>query len=118
MAQLPTGWVYSTVVGAPGVAQIVIPAGGVGVSHVITDLTAEVLNTAGGLIQLAVQILDGATVSFQRNMITNAAAGVVDTTSFEVPFVLKGTNGTAMTIRFNASSPGIVEFVQAGGYDL
>ncbi|SRR6266498_1084401 len=118
---LPTEWSFSQQENQTGnIAQIVVPASGPTIRHVLTSFAARLTAVPpGGAVILEVYVFDGANLMFRKYMACSApAAGVfnVDTLNEEGPIV--GSPATALTVRFqNAAVVGIIEWVGAKGYD-
>ena len=99
-------------------------AGGAGVRHVLTDLSAVALTDAapGAVQRLFVRVRDGAsgagTILYERETVlgNSAAANVGPSLS---GLTIKGSPNTAMTVEFDiAGGASTYENVSAHGYDV
>ena len=85
-------------------AQIILPASA-GVSNVLKTLDAKIVNNAG-VVEVTVNVLDGATLVWQGFLYTSAANVADEITE---TFNIVGTAGNTMTIQFGGVTPTLYE---------
>lgn len=117
---LPSRWVVPLSAAVGVRASIVIP-GSLGISHVITHLTARVIDVSGaGAEGTDVSVLDGATTIFTWHLVTDSDAGpplTVDIDEFDNDITLVGLIGNSLTIQFPAGVPNTVQQLYITGFD-
>lgn len=123
MTNLPQTWQFHDVQFNTGViASIVIPAGR-GLSHVLTDLDASVIQPNFATLQYIVEVLDGALILFTRVLATGDSTGPPATVSADeysdTGLNLIGSTNTTMTVQFTGTGPATSsQQLVVKGYDL
>jgi hypothetical protein len=116
---LSTTWEFSSgPVAGPGVASIVVPAGGSGVSRVLSRLTANLVSNATIAIAPFLQVFNGGTLVFQWQMLLITTAGVGASVDFDRNIVVPSDPATALTVNFSGGVAGLTEQLAITGYDL
>lgn len=117
---VPRGWSFSTLVNGAGAVSIVIPAGGPGVRHVLTDVLIKVTAQAAlaGNFATDVQVKDGAVLLAEIGLLElNAAATSQDTDSSSLIEI--GSPATSMTVLLNALAiANMLSILKISGYDM
>lgn len=119
----PQEWYYSDIRAnaGSGSATVVLPAC-VNISHVITHISAGLINIGGSGTQYSpqVQVIDGsAGVIWAWDLSTSLpAAGQSQLDSHDEEVLIIGTKGASLTITFSAATVlDIVEMLTVRGYD-
>jgi hypothetical protein len=114
---LPFGWIFYALAGGT-LGQIVIPAGGAGVSRVLTHITAGLQTQSTVNFSTQVQVLDGATSVFLWTVGVSNVNPNVSEEIFDQDLVIVGSPATAMTVQFTTSNGGVNEQLRVSGYDI
>jgi hypothetical protein len=119
MAGLPDSWQFGPInPGGGQTATIVVPAGGSGVSRVLTHIDYGLYTAVALALLFTVQILDGATVIGSLVMAINNVAGAVADNRASWDGVLPGTPGNSLTVQFTTNNVNVGELLAIQGYDL
>lgn len=116
MAELFRGWTIGPTTFAPGTtASLVLPAPAAGVSIIVTDITARIINdgTATQTL-LSVQLLDGAAIINSWPLGVQAVGVASDEISFSGMNIVL-TPGSALTLNMNAAPAHTYSAIQASG---
>lgn len=114
MPLLSPDWQFSNV-SVGGAATITI---GNGLSHVLTHLEAEILDTGTGVIfNPTVNVFDNAAVIWSRFMMETTPAGASSQVGFSVDIPIIGSPGSTMTVAFNVGRVGIETQLFISGHD-
>lgn len=101
MGWFPDGWNFYSEAVNPATASIVIPASILSVRHVLSHLTATLLNNTAAYQEIGVQVLDGGVPILTA---TVEAFGNSEG-SFDRDVVRYGSPATIMTIQFVIPAP-------------
>jgi hypothetical protein len=124
---IPTGWTYITYCGGGVALQIVIPASGGGVRHVLDSISVKLMVYAAGApasYEPGIDVLDGATSIVASNLgllSLDNTVGSLDSDEIAGDGIAIGSPATSMTVRVasGAAIPaGIQGVMRITGHDV